>query len=948
VDDINGLVATALRTGDWSPVLVAIDSLYAEKSGSIRGITRHLDGVTAALERVEPQDNIEAQAARLADWLVMSTEQAAVRTEARGLSLVWRTEDDDHVRAEHRAADGQRVQPGEPFTVGGVQMFYPGQPVGDPSLWYGCRCHLEVVEEDLTAALQPSTPEGRSAVVVALPADGDPVRELGPEESHLTLVYLGEQEVGEEVEDAIAEYAQALSETIEMPVVGVDILGEDNDAEVLMLAPDTPSQVRDGLLEVLREHGLDDASEWPEYTPHVTLGYIPEGEEGEVLKPPEAITFDRLAIWRGEDEPAVTFQMGPPIESDDEPDLDEDPFDDGDEFVPTAVMFHGVMVTEGVGTDADDGLVRVFTPNSLEWREPPLTLTFEHIEEGRATEVLGHIDRIWRLESDPRKIAYEGTFDDSPEADRRIGQIANGTIGKVSIHAGGTMGTASEEDENGTRTVEFTRGRIASLAIVPMPGFEDAFIALGPWPEAEEDPEVTTVATTPEEESLVAAVSEEPWDGSASRFSPEEWKRSCILHVCDGDEKSCHKLPIREPGGALSRAGVHAAAARINQVDAPAEAIAKAKASLRSAYDELGEDPPEVITASGQPDTLVAALGDFKRGAGWVTNPADTRRLHRYWTQPGQPGYAKIGWGTPNDFYRCRMHLAKYINPIYLNRTCAEWHHDALGIWPGQHSAGGAMTAAATLPDTFVPPAEWFEDPGLTARTPLTITDDGHIYGHLATWDQCHVSFGEMAGKCVLAPHSATNYAFYRLGKVRTTGGDVAVGQIVLGGGHARDGVNLSAAQDFYASTSRAVADVAVGEDSVGIWFSGAVRPNISPDDLYALRAAKLSGDWRRVRGNLELVAALAVNVPGFPVPEMSLVASADGDILSLVAAGIVADDEEEAAAHEAAAQASDVAYATLVRDVAQSIERIKAAQAAKAEFRLHRAARAKEQMRSI
>src|SRR5690606_7495799 len=124
VDDINGLVATALRTGDWSPVLVAIDSLYAEKSGSIRGITRHLDGVTAALERVEPQDNIEAQAARLADWLVMSTEQAAVRTEARGLSLVWRTEDDEHVRAEHRAADGQRVQPGEPFTVGGVQMFY--------------------------------------------------------------------------------------------------------------------------------------------------------------------------------------------------------------------------------------------------------------------------------------------------------------------------------------------------------------------------------------------------------------------------------------------------------------------------------------------------------------------------------------------------------------------------------------------------------------------------------------------------------------------------------------------------------------------------------------------------------------------------------------------------------------------------------------------------------
>jgi hypothetical protein len=48
-----------------------------------------------------------------------------------------------------------------------------------------------------------------------------------------------------------------------------------------------------------------------------------------------------------------------------------------------------------------------------------------------------------------------------------------------------------------------------------------------------------------------------------------------------------------------------------------------------------------------------------------------------------------------------------------------------------------------------------------------------------------------------------------------------------------------------------------------------------------------LSGDWRRIGGNLELVAALAVNVPGFPVPRpRGLVAS--GSMQSLVAAGML------------------------------------------------------------
>ena len=56
---------------------------------------------------------------------------------------------------------------------------------------------------------------------------------------------------------------------------------------------------------------------------------------------------------------------------------------------------------------------------------------------------------------------------------------------------------------------------------------------------------------------------------------------------------------------------------------------------------------------------------------------------------------------------------------------------------------------------------------------------------------------------------------------------------------------------------------------------------------LRALRASPLSGDWRAAAGGLEMVAVLAVNTPGFPVPRpAALVAS--GAVVSLTAAGMV------------------------------------------------------------
>jgi hypothetical protein len=98
---------------------------------------------------------------------------------------------------------------------------------------------------------------------------------------------------------------------------------------------------------------------------------------------------------------------------------------------------------------------------------------------------------------------------------------------------------------------------------------------------------------------------------------------------------------------------------------------------------------------------------------------------------------------------------------------------------------------------------------------------------------------------------------------------------------HADIGLGYTAAAIHYDDTGDEVAVVRAGEDEYGIWVAGAVVPEATPSKVAKLRRSPISGDWRRVEGNLELTAALAVNVPAFPVYAM------DGEEqLALVAAG--------------------------------------------------------------
>lgn len=192
------------------------------------------------------------------------------------------------------------------------------------------------------------------------------------------------------------------------------------------------------------------------------------------------------------------------------------------------------------------------------------------------------------------------------------------------------------------------------------------------------------------------------------------------------------------------------------------------------------------------------------------------------------------------------------------------------------------VTAAIQL-DDWRPQRDWFSDPQFSVHTGITVTDEGRVYGHAAPWNECHVGF---QNECITMPREESHPYFMTGEVVCADGSRVAVGQITVGTGHAPLSYRASHAAEHYDNTGACVADVAVGNDKFGIWVAGAVRASVAASRVHELRASgRLSGDWRRIGGQLRLVGLLAVNVPGFPLP-VPRARVASGAPTALVAAG--------------------------------------------------------------
>lgn len=163
-----------------------------------------------------------------------------------------------------------------------------------------------------------------------------------------------------------------------------------------------------------------------------------------------------------------------------------------------------------------------------------------------------------------------------------------------------------------------------------------------------------------------------------------------------------------------------------------------------------------------------------------------------------------------------------------------------------------------------LPPRAWFERPDLDRLTPVTVSDSGRVFGHIAGWGTCHVG---LPG-CVTPPASMTSYAYFHQSSQRTAEGEeLAVGTMVAGPRHADPQLAFHAATQHYDDPSAAVAKVVAGEDEHGIWVAGWLLPGASEQARETFMSNPVSGDWRRVAGSLELIAVCSVNSAGFPIP---------------------------------------------------------------------------------
>lgn len=560
-----------------------------------------------------------------------------------------------------------------------------------------------------------------------------------------------------------------------------------------------------------------------------------------------------------------------PIEPDpaDPAEPTEEEMTDGlDALAGEPIPWHGILAPVGKMT----GDRRMFAEGGITNRELPLPFQWVKAASG-AHDGQVVVANIEKIVYEGGLIKASGFFHNSAEAAELIELRVAGMMKGISVDLDATE--IAFVNDNGTPydfeqdvaigdpgpVMLVTKGRIASATAVAIPAFQEAYFDLGTWEDA------------------FASAAE-------CQDCPEAEK------IPDGEKDAVAASAF------MLRAGDYCVYGQCGEeADVEVEISDEISAMYCFKHALLAQE----AVASGTIETFAPGTKD---GPGWITNPKATQRIRNYWVRG--KGAAKIRWGQPGDFNRCRTQLAKYVkNPEWLAGLCANMHKEALGIWPGQHNSAQDMEAfmkTQTMAPAFslvetqgdsltasgaVTPAAWFENPQLVNITPMTITEDGRIFGHMATWRECHTGVQD---RCVTAPHSQSGYAYFRTGARMTDTGEVAVGHITIDMGHADLSLSPASTLAHYDNTTKTVADIVTGEDSFGIWFAGALRSGIDEYRIETLRGAALSGDWRRINGSMELVATLAVNVPGFPVPRVEFAASGTRD-MAMVAAGIVTRD---------------------------------------------------------
>lgn len=283
---------------------------------------------------------------------------------------------------------------------------------------------------------------------------------------------------------------------------------------------------------------------------------------------------------------------------------------------PNLVRF-AAEFTEGDGRTIDAKLVPYNTPATVRDADGPayremflpgaferqtsapdrvkVLMNFEH-EQG----IGGVVGRGISLTDD--ETGLHGTFRmlDTQDADKALELVHAGVLGGLSI----------EFAPKTSRTVQGVTQRIRAhldkVSLCRSPAYADAQVVAVreeppvpaetlPGPSAEILDRLAAHGVTP---ILVRAVTRKPWDGSAARFTDDEYAKSCLIcrGASDSPKQDC-SLPVLEPNGDLNVNAMMSAAGRLNQTQGltPAQKAAAAR-KLRSYYTQAQMEPSAMIT----------------------------------------------------------------------------------------------------------------------------------------------------------------------------------------------------------------------------------------------------------------------------------------------------------------------------------------------------------------
>lgn len=491
-----------------------------------------------------------------------------------------------------------------------------------------------------------------------------------------------------------------------------------------------------------------------------------------------------------------------------------------DATVPDAgdVAWSGVLAQEGTATG--DG--RLIMPGALTWDTLPLMLRWCPIDNGShdGAVTIGKINNIGR--DDAGNVTADGVIDTTiPEGADAVAQMKRGLLSGVSVD------------------------------------LDDMDVTVKALAAAQGEP----ADPTPDADGYVTV-----YDGNMSQelmqINSARMRAATLVAIPAFEQARLTLDPAPEPITAAGAKGI-----ALSERDAPWDAAAARKT--------LGDDPAAAAWAFFVHDGPANEWGSYHLPFGKMENGNRVA----VWRGVTAAAAAVQGGRGATGFSSAKPSIAGY----YAKARTA-YHDPSIQVpWDGSKSATGTVAlVASALPIPVDPPADWFAKPHFDGPTALTFTDDGRVYGHIAVFDTCHTGYAQ---QCVKPPKSATNYAWFNVGALRTADGtEVTVGHITMDTGHAGPRMGAAPAMAHYDHTGTVVADVHAGEDKFGIYVAGALRPGVTPERLRALRSAPMSGDWRATGkgGNLELLAILAVNLPGFPVPREARALVASGAVTEL------------------------------------------------------------------